>query len=102
MFCLGPKVTMFTAGHRMDMIGRYISSVTKEEKLPENAQDIIIERDNWIGANITILKGVTVGKGFVITAGAVVTRNVPTYTIVGDIPAKVIKKRFDVETKKNK
>lgn len=94
----GPQVTMITGGHRMDMVGRYMSTVTNEEKSPENDQDIIIEGDNWIGANVTILKGVTVGKGAVIAAGAVVTRDVPPYTIVGGVPAKVIMERFDAET----
>ena len=56
-----------------------------------------IGNDVWIGANACILRGVTVGDGAVIAAGAVVTKDVPPYTIVGGIPAKPLKKRFDDE-----
>ncbi|MDE6574416.1 MAG: acyltransferase [Muribaculaceae bacterium] len=45
----------------------------------------------WIGANVTILPGVTVGEGAVIAAGAVVTKNVPARTVVGGVPAKILK-----------
>ena len=54
---------------------------------------IIIEDDVWIGANSTILAGVTIGKGAVIGAGAVVTKNVNPYTVVGGVPATFIKER---------
>lgn len=57
-----------------------------------------IEGDNWIGANATILKGVTVGFGSVVAAGAVVTHDVLPYSIVGGVPAKILSMRFtDVE-----
>jgi acetyltransferase-like isoleucine patch superfamily enzyme len=55
---------------------------------------IVIEDDAWIGANAVILSGVTIGKGSIVGANAVVTKNVEPYTIVGGIPAKLIKKRF--------
>ena len=90
----GPRVTMITGGHRMDVLGRLMDSITSEEKLPENDQDIELEGDNWIGANTTILKGVKIGKGAVIAAGSVVNKNVPNYAIVGGVPAKIIKMRF--------
>ena len=54
---------------------------------------IIIEDHVWIGANAMILKGVTIGKGAVISGEAVVTKNVEPYTIVGGVPAKVIGER---------
>lgn len=54
---------------------------------------IIIEDDVWIGANSTILAGVTIGKGAVVGAGAVVTKNVNPYTVVGGVPATFIKER---------
>ncbi len=54
---------------------------------------IVIEDDVWIGANVVILPNITIGKGSVIGANAVVTKNVMPYTIVGGIPAKFIKNR---------
>jgi maltose O-acetyltransferase len=54
---------------------------------------ITIEDDVWIGTRVTILPGVTVGKGAILGAGSVVTKNVPPYTIVGGNPAKLIRKR---------
>jgi acetyltransferase-like isoleucine patch superfamily enzyme len=53
---------------------------------------VIIEDDVWIATRATILKGVTIGHGSVIAAGAVVTKSVPPKSIVAGVPAKVIKK----------
>ena len=55
---------------------------------------IIIENDVWIGARVTILPGVTIGKGSIIGAGAVVTKSIPPYSVAGGVPAKVIKSRL--------
>lgn len=93
----GPGVTCITGGHRTDLIGRHMISVTDSEKRPEDDRDIVFEGDNWIGANVTILRGVTIGEGSVVGAGAVVTKDVPPYSIVGGVPAKVIKMRFSEE-----
>lgn len=57
--------------------------------------DIVIEDDVWIGRRCTILSGVTIGQGAVIAAGAIVTKDVPPYAIVGGNPAKIIKYRFE-------
>ena len=54
-----------------------------------------IGNDVWIGANVTILRGVSVGDGAIVAAGAVVTKDVPPYAVVGGVPARVIKRRFD-------
>lgn len=90
----GPNVTVITGDHRIDIKGKPMAEVTNAEKLSENDQDVIFEGDNWIGANVTILKGVTIGVGAVIAAGAVVTKNVSPYSVWGGVPAKKIKERF--------
>ncbi len=60
----------------------------------DNKGDIVIGNDVWIGYEAVILSGVTIGDGAIIAARAVVTSDVPAYTIVGGVPAKPIKKRF--------
>lgn len=59
---------------------------------------VSIGNDVWIGSSAKIMEGVTIGDGAVVAAGAIVTRDVPPYAIVGGIPAKIIKYRFDTET----
>ena len=59
--------------------------------------DIIVDDDVWIGYGATIMSGVHISQGAVIAAGAVVTKDVPPYAIVGGVPAKVIKYRFEPE-----
>ena len=66
-------------------------------KNPDDDKDVVIEGDSWFGINVTILAGVTIGRGSIIAAGAVVTRSVPPYSIIGGIPAKVLKFRFTIE-----
>lgn len=90
----GPGVSIVTGSHTTDVIGKYMCEVTDREKHPEDDQDVVIEDDVWIGANATILKGVTIGKGSVVAAGAVVTKSCPPYSIIGGVPARVIKMRF--------
>lgn len=91
----GPHPTIITGDHRIDVIGKYIMDST--EKLPENDAPVVIEDDVWTGANVTILKGVTIGRGSVIAAGAVVTKSCPPYSIIGGVPAKALKMRFTPE-----
>lgn len=56
---------------------------------------IVIQDDVWLGENVIVLSGVTIGQGAVVAAGAVVVKDVEPYTIVGGVPAKFIKKRFN-------
>lgn len=64
----------------------------------DNKGDIIIGNDVWIGYEAVIMAGVTIGDGAIIGTRAVVTKDIPPYTIVGGVPAKPIHKRFSDET----
>lgn len=65
-------------------------------------KETIIGNDVWIGAHVCVKQGVTIGDGAVIGAGSVVTKDVPPYTIVYGVPAKVVKKRFESEKKERR
>ena len=97
----GPKPTIITGDHRIDILGMYMADVTVEEKFVDGVnvydQPVVIEDDVWCGANVTILKGVIIGHGSVVAAGAVVTKSFPPYSIIGGIPAKLLKMRFTEE-----
>ncbi|WP_395050186.1 acyltransferase [Flavobacterium sp.] len=90
----GPAPIIVTGNHRIDVVGKFI--VDSIEKLPENDKEVIIEDDVWVGANVTILMGVIIGRGSVIAAGCVVNKSCPPYSIIGGIPSKVLKFRFTV------
>ena len=64
----------------------------------DNKGDIIVGNDVWIGYEAVIMAGVTIGDGAIVGTRAVVTKNVPPYTIVGGVPAKAIRKRFSEDT----
>ena len=64
----------------------------------DNKGDIVIGNDVWIGYEAVIMQGVHIGDGAIIGTRAVVTKDIPPYTIVGGIPAKEIRKRFDIGT----
>lgn len=59
---------------------------------------VVIGNDVWIATNTVILSGVTIGDGAVIAAGAIVTKDVPPYAVVGGVPARILKYRFDEKT----
>ncbi len=63
----------------------------------DNKWDIIIENDVWIGSDVKFLQGIRIGDGAVVGAGALVTKDVAPYAIVGGVPAKLIRKRFSDE-----
>jgi acetyltransferase-like isoleucine patch superfamily enzyme len=94
----GPEVIIVGGNHRVDLVGRYMKSVTDAEKRPEDDLGVVIEDDVWIGARAIILHGVIIGRGAIVAAGAVVTKSVPPYAIVGGNPARVLRFRWDVDT----
>ena len=64
----------------------------------DNKGDIVIGNDVWIGYEAVVMAGVHIGNGAIVASRAVVTKDVPPYTIVGDTPAREIRKRFDMDT----
>lgn len=103
----GAKFIFNSANHTLSSISTYPFPIFFEEwglnikdvaAAWDNKGDIIIGNDVWIGYEAVIMAGVTVGDGAIIGTRAVVTKDVPPYTIVGGVPAKPIRKRFDNET----
>ena len=90
----GPNVTVITGNHRTDFVGKFMADVTGKEKKPENDETVVICDDVWVGANATVLKGVTIAEGCVISAGAVLTKSTQPYGIYAGVPAVRIKDRF--------
>jgi len=95
---IGPNVSFHSGNHSTSYIGRFMSSVGEDEKLPGDENGIVVEDDVWIGSRAVILDGVKIRRGAVVAAGAVVTGNVPPYVVVGGVPAKIIKFRFNLES----
>lgn len=94
----GPGVTIRGGNHRIDLVGRYLDEVDDGLKRSEDDLGVVIEDDVWVGGNATILHGVTIGRGSVVGAAAVVTRTVPPYSIVAGNPARVLRQRWDQDT----
>lgn len=96
---IAPNVTfVLCSDHYTNHISSYPFKVqvlhsTDREAISKG--DITLGDDVWIGCNSTIMSGVAIGQGAIVAAGAVVTKDVPPYAIVGGVPAKVIKYRFD-------
>jgi acetyltransferase-like isoleucine patch superfamily enzyme len=78
---VGPKVNIITENHPVDPSQRKILHL----------KSVLVKRNSWIGAAATILPGVTIGENAIVAAGAVVHKDVGANTIVGGIPAKIIK-----------
>ncbi len=103
----GAKFLFNSANHSLTSLSTYPFSLFFEEweldkrniaQSWDNKGDIIIGNDVWIGFEAVILAGVTIGDGAIIDARAVVTRDVQPYTIVGGVPARPIRTRFDDNT----
>lgn len=103
----GAKFLFTSANHAMGSLSNYTFPIffeewdLKKENVTDawdNKGDIVIGNDVWIGYDAVIMAGVHIGDGAVIGTRAVVTKDVPPYTIVGGVPARKIKMRFDSQT----
>jgi acetyltransferase-like isoleucine patch superfamily enzyme len=88
----GPRVSIHAENHRFDDLNRPI------RVQGEHRQGVAIEDDCWIGSGAIILDGVTIGRGSVIAAGAVVTKDVAPYSIMGGVPARLLRTRQNGQT----
>ena len=99
-FCSIGQNTSFVidADHPISHLSTYpykVKILQSEKYEAISKGDIIIEDDVWIGFGAIIMSGVHIGQGAIVAAGAVVTKDVPPYAIIGGIPAKIIKYRFE-------
>lgn len=78
---IAPKVSLLTEGH----------PISQDQRHSLTVGHIHIKKNAWIGANATILQGVTIGENAIVASGSVVSKDVPDNTIVGGIPAKILK-----------
>lgn len=97
----GPDLMVVTGNH-MAVVGlpmKFVDDKMKDEldKGHEYDKDIIVDEDVWFGARVILLSGIHIGRGCIVSAGAVVTKDMPPYAIVGGVPAKVIKFRWTLE-----
>lgn len=77
---LSPNVKFFNAGHDYNYLD-----------LPVTSSEIVVEEFVWIGCNSVVLQGITIGKGSIVCANSVVTKDIPPYSMVAGVPAKIIK-----------
>ena len=89
---MGTDVTIITRNHRFDR-----TDIPMMEQGFEEERPVYIGNDVWIGDRALILPGVHIGDGSIIAAGAVVTKDVPPYSIVAGVPARKIRDRFEIE-----
>ena len=86
---MGQEVIIYTTRHNDDRIDVPIREQGMKDVVP-----VIIEDDVWIGGRVIILPGVTIGKGSIIGAGAIVTKDIPPYCVAVGVPAKVVRHRM--------
>ncbi len=90
----GPSVHIHGGNHEYHQVGKLMKECTKEK---DSDGCVVIEDDCWIGAYAIILKGVTIGRGSVIGAGAVVSKDIPPFSIYTGIPPRRCRQRFTEE-----
>jgi acetyltransferase-like isoleucine patch superfamily enzyme len=112
--CIGPRVININGEHPLDFVSMHPAfysvkgqagfTYTEANLYDEfryvdhkNEKSVVIGNDVWIAADVRILDGISIGDGAAVLAGAVVTKDVPPYAVVGGVPARVIRYRFSTE-----
>lgn len=85
-------LVVITSNHRQH-VGKYLNSNNKDAEYG----DVVVDEDVWIGVNVTLLAGTHIGRGAIIGACSVVTKEIPPYTIAVGNPAKVIKLKWTID-----
>ena len=86
---MGPEVIIYTSGHKFDRL-----DISMMDQGFTDVNPVTIGNDVWLGRRVIIMPGVTIGDGCVIGAGAVVTKDIPAYSVAVGVPARVIKSRL--------
>lgn len=86
---MGPEVVIYTTNHVHDN-----TEIPMSKQGITEPREVVIEDDVWIGRRVIIMPGVTIGKGSIIGAGAVVSKNIPPYSVAVGTPARVVKNRI--------
>lgn len=84
-------------GNHAHIKGLFVTDITDANKPKGYDEDVVVEKDVWIGCNVTLLSGVTIGRGCTVAAGAVVAKSTPPYAVVGGVPAKFIKFKWTID-----
>ena len=92
----GADVALHATNHPISSMTTYINNNLFQGELKglKEENEIVIGNDVWIGHGVIIVGNINIGNGAILAAGSVITKDVPPYTIVGGVPAKIIKKRF--------
>jgi acetyltransferase-like isoleucine patch superfamily enzyme len=85
---IAPNVAILASSHNFER-----TDIPIVEQGDTEIKTVIIEDDVWLGRNVIVLPGITIGSGVIVGAGSVVTKNIPPYSIVAGVPAKLIRKR---------
>ncbi len=80
-----------STGNHARIVGIPYRNITEAIKPKGLDKDVVVEEDVWMGINVTLLAGITIGRGTTVAAGAVVTKSMPPYCVCGGVPAKFIK-----------
>lgn len=90
---MGPEVVIYTSGHRHDR-----TDIPMREQGTSEQKPVVIGNDVWLGRRVLVMPGVHIGDGCIIGAGAVVTKDIPPYSVAGGVPARILKSRINQST----